>query len=111
MSVGADSTITPIFAGGLRGGRRRGLAPLRRRPRRCSPLMVGAMLIVGGVLRLGWVADLLSIPVTTGFLAGIAGHIVLSPGARRCSEFAAPRGHVCRQGRRARRRDLAPPTC
>jgi MFS superfamily sulfate permease-like transporter len=34
--------------------------------------------VVAGVLRLGWVADLLSRPVITGFLAGISLHIVLS---------------------------------
>jgi SulP family sulfate permease len=41
-------------------------------------LMVGLLLIIAGVLRLGWIADLLSKPVTTGFLAGISLHIVLS---------------------------------
>ena len=77
MSIGADSTITPIFAGGLAllaasgSPEYAGLAAI-------LALMVGAILIVGGLFRLGWVADLLSIPVTTGFLAGIAGHIILS---------------------------------
>jgi MFS superfamily sulfate permease-like transporter len=41
-------------------------------------LMVGVLLTIGGYFRLGWIADLLSIPVITGFLAGIAGHIVVS---------------------------------
>ena len=36
------------------------------------------MVILCGVLRLGWIADLLSVPVTTGFLAGIAIHIIVS---------------------------------
>ena len=40
--------------------------------------MVGLALFVAGALRLGFVADLLSIPVTTGFLAGVAVHIVAS---------------------------------
>ncbi len=77
LSVGADSTITPIFAGALTivvatspGNYAAAAAALA--------LMVGAILMIGGALRLGWVADLLSIPVTTGFLAGIAGHIALS---------------------------------
>ena len=35
-------------------------------------LMVGLVLVVGGIFRLGWIADLLSIPVTVGFLAGIS---------------------------------------
>ncbi len=41
-------------------------------------IMVGLLLVLAGVLRLGWMADLLSKPVLTGFLAGIALHIVLS---------------------------------
>ena len=36
------------------------------------------MLLAGGILKLGWVANLLSTPVITGFLAGIAVHIVVS---------------------------------
>ncbi len=77
MSVGADSTIAPIFAGGL------ALLAAAGSPQYASlaaalALMVGLVLIAAGLFRLGWVADLLSIPVTTGFLTGIAGHIVLS---------------------------------
>jgi len=41
-------------------------------------LSVGALLTLAGLFRAGWVADLLSIPVTTGFLAGIAIHIAAS---------------------------------
>ncbi len=40
--------------------------------------MVGILLMMAGVLRMGWIANLLSGPVTTGFLAGISLHIVLS---------------------------------
>ena|SRR6516162_8980165 len=36
------------------------------------------MLIAGGILKLGWIANLLSTPVITGFLTGIAVHIVVS---------------------------------
>jgi MFS superfamily sulfate permease-like transporter len=77
MSVGADSTIAPIFAGSL------ALVAATGSPHYASlaaalALIVGAALMAGGFFRLGWIADLLSIPVTTGFLAGIAGHIVLS---------------------------------
>src|SRR5215469_3810208 len=76
LSVGADSTITPIFAAILmpmaaNSADRAGLAGV-------LALLVGAVLIVGGTLRLGWIADLLSKPVVTGFLAGISVHIVLS---------------------------------
>jgi MFS superfamily sulfate permease-like transporter len=76
MSVGADSTIAPIFAGGLAsiavasGHAHAQLAPV-------FALLVGALLIVVGLLRAGWLATLLSIPVTTGFLAGISVHIVV----------------------------------
>jgi MFS superfamily sulfate permease-like transporter len=41
-------------------------------------LMVGLMLLAAGIFRLGWIADLLSVPVTTGFLAGISVHILIS---------------------------------
>jgi MFS superfamily sulfate permease-like transporter len=40
--------------------------------------MVLVVLVGGGIFRLGWIADLLSMPVTTGFLAGISAHIFLS---------------------------------
>ena len=66
VSVGADSTIAPIFAGAL-AMLAAGLA-----------LMVGVLVTGAGVLKMGWVGTLLSIPVTTGFLAGIAAHIVVS---------------------------------
>jgi MFS superfamily sulfate permease-like transporter len=77
LSAGADSTITPIFAGGL------GLLAVSTAPEYAAlagvlALLVGIILIVAGFFRLGWIADLLSVPVTTGFLAGIAIHILLS---------------------------------
>ena len=90
MSVGADSTITPIFAGGLAAIAAAG-SPHYAAAAAALALMVGALLIVGGALRLGWIADLLSIPVTTGFLAGIAGHIILSQ-APALFGIAAPEG-------------------
>jgi len=77
LSCGADSTITPIFAGGiaaLAAAGSPGLGALAV----VLALMVGAVLVLGGVFRLGWIADLLSIPVTTGFLTGIAAHILIS---------------------------------
>jgi MFS superfamily sulfate permease-like transporter len=39
--------------------------------------LVGVVLLVTGLLRGGWIADLLSIPVTIGFLAGISIHIIV----------------------------------
>jgi sulfate permease, SulP family len=77
LSAGADSAITPIFAGALAvlaasgSPGYIGLASL-------LALMTGAILVVGGLCRLGWIANLLSIPVMTGFLAGIAAHIAVS---------------------------------
>src|SRR3984893_5199236 len=77
LSVGADSTITPIFAGSL------ALLAASASPEYAAlaatlALLVGAMVIAGGIIGLGWIADLLSKPVITGFLAGISIHIVLS---------------------------------
>jgi sulfate permease, SulP family len=75
MSVAADSTIAPIFAGGLVSiagattADYAGLAAL-------LALMVGIILVAIGLLRAGWLAALLSVPVTTGFLAGISVHII-----------------------------------
>jgi len=76
MSVGADSTITPIFAGGLLVGAASSQNTLVMAA--AFSLLVGILLIGGGLSRFGWVADLLSIPVSTGFLAGISVHIVVS---------------------------------
>ena len=77
LSSGADSTITPIFAGGL------ALLAVSGSPDYVAlagalALLVGLVLVVGGIFRLGWIADLLSIPVTVGFLAGISVHILIS---------------------------------
>jgi sulfate permease, SulP family len=77
LSSGADSTITPIFAGAL------ALVVSTDSPEygflaAVLALLIGAFLLLAGLLRAGWIADLLSIPVMTGFLAGIAVHIVIS---------------------------------
>ena len=77
LSAGADSTITPIFAGGLAALAAAGVAGYGPSAALLA-LMVGLLLILAGLFRLGWMADLLSKPVLTGFLAGIALHIVLS---------------------------------
>ncbi len=76
LSVGADSTITPIFAGALGLLAAAGSAHLVALASMLA-LLAGILLILAGVFRLGWVADLLSIPVTTGFLAGVAIHIAV----------------------------------
>jgi sulfate permease, SulP family len=90
LSCGADSTITPIFAGGLAMVAAVGSADYFALAAALA-IMVGFMVVAAGIFRLGWIADLLSIPVTTGFLAGIAAHIFLSqlPGVL---GVAAPEG-------------------
>jgi MFS superfamily sulfate permease-like transporter len=77
LSVGADSTITPIFAGSLALLATVG-SPEYAVLSGTLALMVGAILIVAGIVRFGWIADLLSRPVITGFLAGISIHIAVS---------------------------------
>lgn len=77
LSVGADSTITPILAGGLALIATSG-SPHYVAMAALLALMVGAIVLVGGLIRLGWIADLLSVPVMAGFLAGIAVHILVS---------------------------------
>ncbi|WP_257166898.1 SulP family inorganic anion transporter [Bradyrhizobium sp. SRS-191] len=77
LSCGADSTITPIFAGGL------ALLAASGTPEYGSiaaalALLVGIMLVLAGGFRLGGIANLLSVPVTVGFLAGISVHIIVS---------------------------------
>ncbi|HUO54150.1 MAG TPA: SulP family inorganic anion transporter [Rhodoblastus sp.] len=77
LSSGADSTITPIFAASLAA-----LAPVGGADyvtlSALLALMVGLLLAGAGLFRAGWVANLFSIPVLTGFLGGIAVHIVLA---------------------------------
>ncbi len=77
LSVGADSTIAPIFAGALAMLAAAGPTHYAAAAAVLS-LMVGLILICAGALRFGFIADLLSIPVMTGFLLGIAGHILVS---------------------------------
>jgi SulP family sulfate permease len=77
LSCGADSTITPIFAGGLAALAASG-DPQYLALAAALALMVGLLVFAAGFFRLGWIADLLSMPVTTGFLAGISVHILIS---------------------------------
>jgi SulP family sulfate permease len=103
LSSGADSTITPIFAGGLAALAATG-SPDYATLAAALALMVGLMLTAAGVFRLGWIADLLSVPVTIGFLAGISVHILISqlpgilglpaPEGPTLQRFAALAGHL-----------------
>jgi sulfate permease, SulP family len=76
MSVAADSTIAPIFAGGLSAIAAIGTAHYADLATVLA-VLVGIVLLAVGLLRAGWLATLLSIPVTTGFLAGISIHIIV----------------------------------
>lgn len=70
VSVGADSTIAPLFA-----------VVLLRMAAASSPLylelvattavVAGLILMLIGLLKLGWLADFLSLPIVVGFLSGI----------------------------------------
>jgi SulP family sulfate permease len=76
MSVGADSTIAPLFAVGVAGVAASGtprfheLVPI-------LAVMVGVLVAVVWLARLGWIAELLSAPIIAGFLAGIAVIIIV----------------------------------
>ena len=84
LTAGADSTITPIFAGTL-AALATGSSTTIGSAATTLALLVGVMLLAGGILKLGWVANLLLTPVITGFLAGIA---VISL-FRNCRAFSA----------------------
>jgi sulfate permease, SulP family len=76
LSVGADSTIAPLFAVGIAH-----LAPTGSARYvdlvGILAVMVGVLVALVWLLRLGWIAELLSAPIITGFLAGIAVVIVV----------------------------------
>ena len=76
MSVGADSTIAPLFAVGIAR-----LAPAGSGHYvdlvGILAVMVGVLVALIGLLRLGWIAEFLSAPIITGFLAGVAVIIVV----------------------------------
>ncbi|HKD48744.1 MAG TPA: SulP family inorganic anion transporter [Rhizomicrobium sp.] len=77
LSAGADSTIAPIFAGGLAALAASG-TPHYMTLAASLALMVGVLVAVAGLLSMGRISRLLSVPILTGFLAGIAIHIVVS---------------------------------
>jgi len=77
ISVGADSTIAPIMAGALVTLAVPGAVQYANMAAMLA-LLVGVLLLLARILRAGWIADLLSIPVITGFLAGISIHIIVS---------------------------------
>ena len=76
MSVGADSTIAPLFAVGVAGVAAAGSTRYQELVALLA-VMVGVILALVWLLRLGWVSELLSAPIITGFLAGVAVIIVV----------------------------------
>lgn len=76
LALGCDSTVAPILAAGL------ATFAVAGSPRyvgyvAVTTLLVGIILLIVGVAQLNWVGDLLSKPVVTGFLGGIAVTIVV----------------------------------
>jgi len=76
VSVGADSTIAPLFAAGVSA-----LAVVGS-PRYVSlvailAVLVGILVMLVSLLRLGWVAEFLSTPIASGFLSGVAVIIIV----------------------------------
>jgi len=70
VSVGADSTIAPLFAVALLR------VALPDSPQyyglvAATAIVTGVMVTAVGLLRLGWLADFMSVPIVTGFMCGI----------------------------------------
>jgi len=76
LSVGADSTIAPLFAAGIAHIAPTGSAHYMALVSLLA-VTVGVLVAVVGLLRLGWIADFLSAPIITGFLGGVAVIIVV----------------------------------
>ncbi len=71
VSVGADSTIAPLFAAGVSALAVVGSAHYVDLVAILA-VMVGILVMVVSLLRLGWLAEFLSTPIVTGFLSGVA---------------------------------------
>jgi high affinity sulfate transporter 1 len=76
MSVGADSTIAPLFATGVSALALTG-SPHYVELVAILAVMIGLMVMLVSVLRLGWIAEFLSTPIVTGFLSGVAVIIII----------------------------------
>jgi MFS superfamily sulfate permease-like transporter len=75
MSVGADSTIAPVFATGVATVAVAGSANYTHLVSAVA-LGAGVLLVAAGAFRLAWIADFLPSPVVTGVLAGIGVEIL-----------------------------------
>jgi sulfate permease, SulP family len=76
LSVGADSTIAPLFAAGVVRVVSSSTASYVELVSILA-VMVGLIVLLVGLLRLGWVAEFLSAPIVSGFLSGVAVIIVI----------------------------------
>jgi sulfate permease, SulP family len=76
MSVGADSTIAPLFAAGVAALAITG-SPHYVDLVGILAVMVGLLVMLVSLLRLGWIAEFLSTPIVTGFLSGVAVIIIV----------------------------------
>ena len=76
LSVGADSTIAPLIAAGIGPLAAAGSSHYVELVAILA-VCVGVLVMLVWLLRLGWIAELLSAPITTGFLAGVAVVIVI----------------------------------
>jgi len=77
MSVGADSTIAPLFAAGVAHLAVTG-SPHYIALVGLVAVLVGILVALVAILRFGWIAEFLSAPIITGFLAGVAVIIIVS---------------------------------
>ena len=76
VSVGADSTIAPLFAVGVAALATTGSAHYVNLVGILA-VMVGILVMLVSLLRLGWIAEFLSIPIVKGFLSGVAVIIIV----------------------------------
>jgi MFS superfamily sulfate permease-like transporter len=76
VSVGADSTIAPLFAVVL--VRFAPVStPLYMELVAATAVVTGLAVLAVGLFKLGWIADFLSLPIVTGFLCGIGVIIIV----------------------------------
>jgi SulP family sulfate permease len=76
MSVGADSTVAPLFAVGVAAVVST-VSPDYAALVGILAVLVGVIVALVGLLRLGWIAEFLSTPIIDGFLSGVAVIIVV----------------------------------
>jgi SulP family sulfate permease len=76
LSSGADSTIAPLFAVGVAGIAASG-SPRYVQLVAILSVMVGVLVAIVAIARLGWISEFLSAPIISGFLAGVAVVIVV----------------------------------